>query len=67
VANGTDAPPSDGWVASQLDNVVSVLGDAGVPARGVQISGLAFMHTKASMRARARARARALTRLRAHD
>jgi len=45
VANGTDAPPADGWVASQLDNVVSVLGDAGVPARGVELAGLAFMHT----------------------
>ena len=51
VANGTDAPPADGWVASQLDNVVSVLGDAGVPARGVQLSGLAFMHTKTTFMA----------------
>ena len=45
VANGTDAPAAAGWVASQLDNVVSVLGDAGVPARGVELAGLAFMHT----------------------
>ena len=45
VANGTLAPPADGWVASQHDNVVSVLGDAGVPARGVTLSGLTFMHT----------------------
>ena len=62
MANGTDAPPSDGWVASQLDNVVSVLGDAGVPARGVQISGLAFMHTKVSLRSRLRAHACAILR-----
>ena len=45
VANGTDAPPSDGWIASVHDNVVSVLGDGGVPARGIEIAGLAFMHT----------------------
>jgi hypothetical protein len=46
VNNGTNAPPSDGWVAAQHDNVVSVLGDVGVPVRSVELSGLAFMHTK---------------------
>jgi hypothetical protein len=45
VANGTDAPPASGWIASQLDNVVSVLGDEGVPVVGVELAGLAFMHT----------------------
>ena len=45
VANGTAAPDAVGWVASQLDNIVSVLGDAGLPARGVELVGLAFMHT----------------------
>ena len=46
VANGTAAPPADGWVAAQLDGLVRVTGAAGVPARGITLQGLAFMHTR---------------------
>ena len=45
VANGTSAPPSNGWVAGQLDNLVSIMGDTGSPARRIELAGLSFMHT----------------------
>ena len=46
VANGTDAPNSDDvFIAAQMDNLISILGDTGVPAVDIELAGIAFMHT----------------------
>jgi hypothetical protein len=46
VVNGTDAPSGDDiFIAAQMDNILSILGDTGVPAVGIELAGIAFMHT----------------------
>jgi len=45
VANGTEAPSVDGWIAAQMDNLISILGDTGVPAVDIELAGISFMHT----------------------
>ena len=46
VANGTAPPPSDGWVAGQLMNLVSALGSPAAPVEDVVLAGLTFEHTE---------------------
>lgn len=41
-ANGTSPPPSAGWVAGQLDNLVTLAGTAAEPVADVAIEGLTF-------------------------
>ena len=41
-ANGTAPPPAAGWVAGQLDNLVTLAGTAAEPVEGVAIEGLTF-------------------------
>jgi len=46
VANGTDAPNSDDvFIAAQMDNLISIVGDTGVPAVVIELAGISFMHT----------------------
>jgi len=41
-ANGTEAPPGEGWVAGQLDNLITLAGTFDAPVSDVAIAGLTF-------------------------
>jgi hypothetical protein len=46
VANGTKAPPADGFIAGQLENIISVVGTRADPVVNVTISGLTFAYSE---------------------
>lgn len=46
VANGTAPPPAGGWVAGQLDNVVTVAGTPAAPVEDVVFAGITFAFTE---------------------
>lgn len=48
-ANGTAPPPSGGWVAGQLKNIVSLVGTPAAPVVDVALMGLTFEHTESTM------------------
>jgi len=47
-ANGTEAPPGEGWVAGQLDNIVALEGTPppAAPIEGISLAGLTLAHTE---------------------
>jgi hypothetical protein len=45
VANGTAPPPADGWIASQVDNIITLAGTPAAPVSNVTLAGLTFAHT----------------------
>ena len=46
-ANGSAAPPSDGWVAGLLDNIVTLAGASPeAPIKDVVISGVTFEYSE---------------------
>jgi hypothetical protein len=44
--NGSSAPPSEGWVAGQLMNLLSMLGSPEQPVQDVALAGLTFEHSE---------------------
>lgn len=45
-ANGTTVPPSTGWIAGQLDNLITLSGSAEEPVSDIVITGLTFAYTE---------------------
>jgi hypothetical protein len=45
-ANGTAAPPAEGWLAGQLENLVTLSGTPAAPVEGVALAGLTFAFTE---------------------
>lgn len=45
-ANGTEPPPAAGWVAGQLENLISLEGTAELPVTDVALAGITFAYTE---------------------
>ena len=45
-ANGTAPPPAAGWVAGQLENIMTLAGTPAAPVAGVALAGLTFASTE---------------------